>query len=69
MSNNRMYLVNKKEDKRILLAKYYPSTGWYVFDLEFVEAMDDLFGDCVDGSMWGETDWEIEYEVQFNGHA
>jgi hypothetical protein len=30
MANNRMYLVND-EGKRIRLAKYYPSTGWFFY--------------------------------------
>lgn len=40
MANNRMYLKNTRTGKRIYLAKYYPSTGWYPVidskeDLEF----------------------------------
>lgn len=33
MANNRMYLTNKRTGSKVLLAKYYPSTGWYVFDV------------------------------------
>lgn len=32
MANNRMFLVNRKTGARIMLAKYYPSTGWYAYD-------------------------------------
>jgi hypothetical protein len=31
VANNRMYLVDPETGDKILLAKYYPSTGWYVF--------------------------------------
>jgi len=30
MANNRMYLVHGKTGNKIMLAKYYPTTGWYV---------------------------------------
>lgn len=30
MANNRMWLVNEQTGEEVLLAKYYPSTGWYV---------------------------------------
>ena len=30
MANNRMFLVNPTTGARLMLAKYYPSTGWYV---------------------------------------
>lgn len=30
MANNRMYLVNKRTGAKVYLAKYYPSTGWYI---------------------------------------
>ena len=32
MANNRMYLVNTATGARIMLAKYYPSTGWFLWD-------------------------------------
>jgi hypothetical protein len=30
MANTRMFLKNTRTGTRIYLAKYYPSTGWYV---------------------------------------
>ena len=32
MANNRMYLINKRTQARVFLAKYYPSTGWFTTD-------------------------------------
>ena len=29
MANNRMWLVNTRTGKKIQIAKYYPSTGWF----------------------------------------
>jgi hypothetical protein len=29
VANNRLFLKNPKTGERVLLAKYYPSTGWY----------------------------------------
>lgn len=29
MSNNRMYLENKRTGAKLLIAGYYPCTGWY----------------------------------------
>jgi hypothetical protein len=29
MANNRLYLKSNHTGERILIAKYYPSTGWY----------------------------------------
>ena len=29
MANNRLYLKSKRTGERVLIAKYYPSTGWY----------------------------------------
>lgn len=30
MANNRMYLFNTRTKQSVYLAKYYPSTGWYL---------------------------------------
>lgn len=27
-----MWLVNKESGERFLIAKYYPATGWYIWD-------------------------------------
>lgn len=71
MANNRMWLVNQKDGSRVLLAKYYPSTGWYVSRPERLdEAFNiDDFGQpewtpnmkSVNGSLGG-NHWAIEYE-------
>lgn len=63
MANNRMYLKNKRTGAQVLLAKYYPSTGWYVFHDDIRVRMDDLFDrNEAPASMWGDNDWTIEYE-------
>lgn len=36
MANNRMWLVHNS-GARVLLAKYYPSTGWYLFEPQNVQ--------------------------------
>jgi hypothetical protein len=71
-----MYLVNTRTGRRVYLAKYYPSTGWYpphksISDLSdaFDEAEFDLRRNPVDvlqgracsgGGMDGE-EWSLEY--------
>lgn len=65
-----MYLRNKRTGHTIYLAKYYPSTGWYVNkdaqDLyddmgeTFVVAHEDETQPRPD-MMWGE-EWELWYE-------
>lgn len=65
MANNRMYLQIKNQPKKILLAKYYPSTGWYIFHTEkelnewFVENFNEP-------SMYGRTDLKLIFEQQEN---
>jgi hypothetical protein len=41
MANNRMYLINTRTNDKILLAKYYPTTGWYFYHSQ--EEMDGWF--------------------------
>jgi hypothetical protein len=62
MANNRMFLVNKRTGHRLLIAKYYPSTGWS--PKQDIEPMLTNFFDCNDDvpSMGGDTDYAIEYE-------
>lgn len=72
MSNNRMYLqIKGNPGKKILLAKYYPSTGWYIFYDE--KTLNDWFkksfnfkdipnNTWVDGQ-WGRTDLELIFEI------
>jgi hypothetical protein len=64
MANNRMYLVNKVTKEVIYLAKYYPSTGWYVSstideinnEFDKREKTYDTYGD----------EWELKYETAKN---
>lgn len=58
-----MYLKNKRAGAQVLLAKYYPSTGWYVFHDDIRARLDALFeSNEPAASMWGDNDWSIEYE-------
>lgn len=43
MANNRMWVVNRKTGAKVLLAKYYPSTGWCVFYQDLADKLDALF--------------------------
>ena len=62
MANNRLYLVNEDGTKRILLAKYYPSTGWYIFhNREQLDEWLESYND--DMSIYGPTDLHLEYET------
>ena len=67
MADNRLYLVDKKnKNNRILLAKYYQDTGWYMY-LD-MEKFDDWFDDNInyDRSLFGHTDLTLEYEETKN---
>lgn len=67
MANNRMWLVNKTTKERVLLAKYYPSTGWCVFHNKenwLSEKLNALFDTDTLPSMWGKHEWELEYEME-----
>lgn len=64
MANNRMWLKNVKTGEQVLLAKYYPTTGWYTFHDDIGKRMDALFDADDHRSMWGNTDWRIEYEQE-----
>jgi len=63
MANNRMWLTNKRTGAKVLLAKYYPSTGWYVFHDDLVAKLNALF-DANDPAptMWGDNDWTVKFE-------
>lgn len=64
MANNRMWLKNKRTNARILLAKYYPTTGWYCFHDDLNVKLDKMFEDNEhDYTQWGDNDWVIEYEI------
>ena len=73
MANNRMYLVHKTTGKSILLAKYYPTPGWYQFHPE--EKLNEFFEQARTDStenrhvdyMWGNTDFELRFEIVEEG--
>jgi hypothetical protein len=65
MSNNRMWLVNRRTGDRILLATYHPgSWGWCDSD---VDVFDKFLWEnrCPDygQSMWGDSHYVIEYDA------
>jgi hypothetical protein len=65
MANNLMYLANKRTGAKVCLAKYYPSTGWYVHAEEsLVAKLEEAFdgSKAVPAGMYGGNDWVIEYE-------
>ena len=70
MANNRMYLRNKRTEAKVLLAKYYPSTGWYPFHIpnegiDLPDKMSKVFDDnAPEPTQWGDNDWTIEYEME-----
>lgn len=43
MANNRMYIFNKRTKQKIFVAKYYPSTGWYVDSDDLVNKLNGEF--------------------------
>src|SRR6056300_411441 len=42
MANNRLYLKCKRTGEQILLAKYYPSTGWYSPKDNLIKQLNDM---------------------------
>ena len=74
MANNRMNLKCSC-GKTFMLAKYYPSSRWYVQNMEgswegnFEQALSDWLEehsacDKNDGSMWGPVHFKLEYEQE-----
>jgi len=64
MANNRLYLKTLDGTKRILLAKYYPSTGWYMYHSE--EELNEFFAGLGKETLFGSTDLVLEYETKDN---
>lgn len=71
MANNRMWLINKRLDKKVLLAKFYPESGWYSSNewtnengqSILLEKLNSTLEDkASESSMYGITDWELKYE-------
>lgn len=70
MANNRMWLKNKRTGAQVLLAKYYPSTGWYPFHDDIHAKLAELFAhNEPDASMWGDNDWLLEYDQSSDDSA
>lgn len=64
MANNRLYLKCKRTGEKVFLAKYYPSTGWYVSNDELVKNLDEMFErDRADLNFDG-LSHELEYETE-----
>lgn len=66
MANNRMYLTHKGSGDSILLAKYYPSTGWYMFHSQ--EVMDEFLSKFNPKTTFGDTDFELRFESDQLSH-
>jgi hypothetical protein len=62
VANNRMWFKNKKTGGKILLAKYYPSTGWYVYYEDIAARIEKELDANSIVSQTGNADWQIEYE-------
>lgn len=63
MANNRMFLVSQSTGLRVRIAKYYPSTGWYM-EKDTPERANEIFDSVQDDNFFsGDTDWIIEYEI------
>jgi hypothetical protein len=68
MANNRMWLVNKTTGKRVLLCKYYPTSGWYLFhSQEHIDAYLAAVRLLIDeertiDDMYGPTDFILEFD-------
>ncbi len=67
MANNRLYLTCKRTGEKVMLAKYYPSTGWHVRNDELVEHLNQMFArDTCSGHLWDSGVHALEYEVGGN---
>lgn len=71
MANNRMYLGCPvcADSKSVMLAKYYPSSGWFsfpeCFDLStcFTQKLDGFFEAHRHDSQWG-NGFILEFEIE-----
>jgi len=64
MANNLMYLVNKRTGTRIIIAKFYPSTGWYTAEA-IKKTLDAAFDESDFGHLTDQERREKEYQVGF----
>jgi len=72
MANNRMRIVCITCGDYISIAKYYPSTGWFTYDVRYESVskrMDEFFDmhdhicEQTSSPMWGRN-YRFEYEIQ-----
>ena len=61
MANNRLFLVNDRLGVHISIAKFSPG-GWSCGDA-VSKLLNEAFERDTDYSMYGRTDWKIEYET------
>lgn len=68
MANNVMFLVNRITGARVKLAKYYPTTGWYVYDPSehpLIKRLNAAFDEVLTRNLlWGDADWQIQYDME-----
>lgn len=64
MANNRMWLVHKSTGRAVLLAKFYPSAGWYHPAPETAGQKLNAFLDETESDIADETEWELRYESE-----
>lgn len=64
MANNRMYLrcPHCPDSKPIMMAKYYPTTGWYMWGDNPEERMNEFFEQHRHDSQWG-AGFALEFEI------
>ena len=62
MSNNLMFIENKRLNVRVYVAKYYPSTGWYPINDTIPEELSAGFDVDPTKTMSGPTDWVVGYD-------
>ena len=62
MANNRMYLKCRAcpESKPQMIAKYYPSTGWYMWTTDVIE---EFFNQHHHISQWG-CGFDLSFEIE-----
>ena len=61
MANNRIFLVNDRLGIHVTVAKFSPG-GWWCDD-KVGKLVNEAFEMDADYSMYGRTDWRIEFET------
>ena len=54
---------NGEDAKPIMIAKYYPGTGWTIFHDDFSERLDGFFACHRHDSQWG-NGFVLEFEIK-----